>query len=492
TEDGTSYFDSYKVIEKNGVKIGFIGMTTPMVAEFKVDTDIFDGKKLNDPVKETIKAVKELKDKVDVLVSVVHMGIENENDVENTGVSDMAKAIPELDVIFAGHMHTLVEEEFINDVLIVEPDKYGRYVSRVDLNMVKKDDGYQVKEKKGSAIEVAPYKEDQEINDLLEASHQKAREDANTVLGKLVGMDLVPKDEINGIPAAQIMETPLVNFFGEVMLHYSKKADVVAFQIDTDTPELNIGEIKKKDIARNYQFTDGEVTVYDITGKDLKDYMEWAADYYNSTKPGDVTVSFNEERRQSKYNTNDRFYNIKYDIDLTKNKGERIINLKNLDDLPILDEDELKIGMNAYRMNFLQSEDGPLAGREFNVGYSTTTTEAFGEKEGRIRELAARYIKEEKNGIYEGKLLNNWQLVGVDTQLPERVAVIELINAGILEIPSSDDGVATNIESINVYNPATEEMITSLAEKANMDVEELKGIETTGELYQRINEQRKK
>lgn len=123
-------------------------MTTPMVAEFKVDTDIFDGKKLNDPVKETIKAVKELKDKVDVLVSVVHMGIENENDVENTGVSDMAKAIPELDVIFAGHMHTLVEEEFINDVLIVEPDKYGRYVSRVDLNMVKKDDGYQVKEKK--------------------------------------------------------------------------------------------------------------------------------------------------------------------------------------------------------------------------------------------------------------------------------------------------------------------------------------------------------
>lgn len=45
----------------------------------------------------------------------------------------MAEAVPELDVVFAGHMHTLVEEEFINDVLIVEPDKYGRYLSRVDL-----------------------------------------------------------------------------------------------------------------------------------------------------------------------------------------------------------------------------------------------------------------------------------------------------------------------------------------------------------------------
>lgn len=492
TDDGAAYFDSYKVIEKDGVKIGFIGMTTPMVAEFKADTTIFDGKKLNDPVKETIKAVKELKDQVDVLVSVVHMGIENENNVQNTGVADMAEAIPELDVIFAGHMHTLVEEEFINDVLIVEPDKYGRYVSRVDLALTKKDKGYQVKEKKGTAIEVAPYEEDPEINQLLDVSHQKAREDANTVLGELIGMDLVPKNEIKGIPAAQIQETPLVNFFGEVMLHYSQKADVVAFQIDTDTPELNIGEIKKKDIARNYQFTDGEVTVYDITGKDLKDYMEWAADYYNSVTPGDVTVSFNPERRTSKYNTNDRFYNMSYDIDLTKDKGRRITNLKRLDGRVVADEEPLKIGMNAYRMKFLQSEEGPLAGRSFEEGYSTTATEAFGEKEGRIRELAARYIKEEKQGVYQGVLLNNWRVTGLGDQGPERAAVVELINADILAVPSSEDGTVTNIRSINVTEPATEETITLLAEKAGVPVEKLKEVKTSGELYQKINAERTK
>lgn len=491
-EDGTPYFDSYKMIEQDGVKIGFIGMTTPLVSEFKKDTNIFDGKKLTDPVKETIEVVKELKKDVDILVAVTHMGISNENDVHNTGVADMAEAVPELDVIFAGHMHTLVEEEFINDVLIVEPDKYGRFVSRVDLDIVKDKNGYKIKDKTGSAIEVAGYEEDPEIVKLLEPYHEKAREDANTVIGKLTKMDLVPENEVKGISSAQIQETPLVNFFGEVMLHYSKGADVVAFQIDTDTPSLDIGEIKKKDIARNYQFTDGEVTVYDITGKDLKDYMEWGADYYNQLNKGDVTVSYNEERRLNKYNTNDRFYNVKYEIDLTRETGDRIVNLRHLDETPIKDSDKLKIGMNQYRMNFLVSDEGPLAGRQFNEGYSTFSEKAFGEVEGRIRELSARYIKEEKNGVYEGVLLNNWKIVGLDTESPYRKDVIELVNDDLLDLPSVEDGKVTNIASINVEREVKDDEKADLAKKANVDLDLLDDVKNTGELYRVINENRKK
>lgn len=118
-------------------------------------------------------------------------------------------------------------------------------------------------------------------NDIHNTGVAGYEEDATTIIGKLTKMDLVPENEIKGISSAQIQKTPLVNFFEEAMLHYSKEADVVAFQIDTDTPSLDIREIKNKDIARNYQFTDREVTFYDITGKDLKDYMERGAYYYN-------------------------------------------------------------------------------------------------------------------------------------------------------------------------------------------------------------------
>ncbi|TKI80982.1 bifunctional metallophosphatase/5'-nucleotidase, partial [Bacillus wiedmannii] len=92
-------------------------------------------------------------------------------------------------------------------------------------------------------------------------------------------------------------------------------------QIDNDYARLDIGPIKKKDIAYNYQYALGEITVYKITGKDLKDYMEWAAGYFNSSRAGDVTVSFDKTRRASKYSTNDFFGGVKYEIDLTKPYG---------------------------------------------------------------------------------------------------------------------------------------------------------------------------
>ena len=69
--------------------------------------------------------------------------------------------------------------------------------------------------------------------------------DANVVVAQLKGRNLVPENEIKGIPSVQIQETPLSDFFHEVMLYYSK-ADVVAHQIDNDNARLDVGPIKKK------------------------------------------------------------------------------------------------------------------------------------------------------------------------------------------------------------------------------------------------------
>ena len=143
-------------------------------------------------------------------------------------------------------------------------------------------------------------------------------------------------------------------------------------------------------------------------------------------------------------------------------------------------------------MNFLTSEEGPLAGRKFNQVYSTFSPDAFGEVEGRIRELSARYIKEEKNGVYEGKLLNNWKIVGTDTDSKAHQDVAELINDDIIEIPSMEDGKVTNIKSINVDEVANDDDITKLSKKANIDKTKLKNVKTTGDLYSQINQLRKK
>ncbi|WP_442604382.1 5'-nucleotidase C-terminal domain-containing protein [Paenibacillus sp. KN14-4R] len=489
--NGERFLPASTVIERAGVKIGIIGMDTPMTAEFEKGTDHVDGIVFKNPVDETKKAVKELDGKVDAMIGLMHMGLENENGKPGTGVADVANANPELTAIFAGHMHKLVKKEEVNGVLITEPDKYGTHISRIDLTFAKEGGKMVLKNKTVTALPVkeadgTTAESDTGLEATLKPFHEFARADANIVVAELKGMNLVPKNEIEGIPSVQIQETPLSDFFSEVMLHYSK-ADVVAHQIDNDKARLDVGPIKKKDIAYNYQFALGEITNYKVTGKDLKDYMEWAVGYFNSTRPGDVTVSFDKKRRASKYSTNDFFGGVKYEIDLTKPYGDRITNLRKMDGTSIKATDNLTLGMNAYRMEALQAKGGALEGRKFEHPWSSKDESAFGETGGTIRNRAIAYLKEVKNGVYEPKVMDNWKIIGVDTKAPERADVVELINKGILSVPKTDDGKYTNIASINITDAVTKEEVTELTQKAKVTLNQSTDVKTKGQFYHELN-----
>lgn len=491
-ENGERFLPAYTIFEKEGVKIAVIGMVTPLITEFEKGTDHLDGLVVNNPVDETKKVVKELEGKVDVMIGIMHMGLENENGIPGTGVRDVANAVPELAAIFGGHNHVLIEKEVVNGVLITEPNKYGTHISQIDLTFGHEDGKFVLKDKDAKAIPVTSAdgevaESDKALEEKLNEFHEFARADANTVVGQLKGTDLVPADEIKGIPAVQIQETPLSDFFHEVMLHYSD-ADVVAHQIDNDKAKLDVGPIKKKDIAYNYQFTFGEVSVYEVTGQDLKDYMEWAVGYFNSSKPGDVTVSFDEKRRSSKYSTNDFFGNVKYEIDLSEQPGNRITNLRKLDGTPIEMDDELKLGMNSYRMDFLVSPGQALEGREFKMLSSTQDESSYGQTGGTIRNLAIRYLDEEMNGEYTPVIQDNWKIVGVDNSSSAYEAVKDLVNKGILDIPTTKDGKYTNVASINVKTSLTKEEVEALSTKAEVESKQFADLKTTGEFYEKLSE----
>lgn len=444
-DDGTRYMDGYTIIERDGIKIGIIGMDTPMIKEFEKPYNI-KGIEFRDPVKETKKIIKELDGKVDAMIGVMHMGLDNENEIPNTGVRDIANQCPELTAIIGGHMHKLVENDIINGVIITEPGKYGQAVSKIDLTFKKENGKNVLKNKSTNTISVANVESDKEIENLLKPFHEELRKDANSVIGRLEGVNMVDEDYIKGIPTIHIEDTPLIDFFHEVGMYYSK-ADVIALAIDNDKAKLDLGEIKKKDIAYNYRYTGGEISVYEVTGKDLKKYMEWAAGYFNTLNPGDITPSFNPKRRASKYSTNDMFGGITYKIDLREEEGNRIKDVKYKDGRELKDTDVLKLGMNSYRLGQLQGKGGIFEGKDFKKLWDSKT--AYGEEEGTIRNLAIDYIKNVKNGVINAKKQNNWCLLGIDPNSENYKKVRDLVNSGELKIPSSEDGKYTNLASIN-------------------------------------------
>lgn len=481
TDAGEQYWPATTVIERSGIKIGVVGLTTPMVYEFKQETDTFDGLKFQDTIEEAQKAIDSLGD-VDAVVGVFHMGAENENNIPDTGAADIVEKVPGFDVVFAGHMHK-EENEKINDTLVIEPGKYAQFVSRVDLSFTKDGDRWKLTNTTGENIPIKDYASDPKAEELLAGGHKIARDDANIVVGKLEGMPFTPGNKIEAIPQHQIEETPLTVFINEVMMHYSNGADVVVHSIDNDHAGLAIGDIKKKDLATNYRYAGGEVTVYEMTGQDLKDYMEWSAEFFNQSRDGDVTISFDKDRRNSKYSTHDIFAGVTYEYDISRPAGERVTNLNWPDGNPVSMGDKVKVGMNSYRLNQLISDDGPLAGRDIKKIYSTQQESAFGEVEGRIRNLAARYLQE-IGGTYTGHLNGTSKIVGVP-ETPQYV--VDLVNAEVISTGEAENG-RSNVESVNVNDPVTSEMVTEVAKRANVDPAQIGEVKTTGDLYMKVAE----
>ncbi|UXH99923.1 bifunctional metallophosphatase/5'-nucleotidase [Photobacterium sp. TY1-4] len=446
--DGNPFLPAYKIIEKQGVKIGVIGMDTPMTQVFAEGTNRLEGMTFTNPSLEVKKVIQQIDDQVDAIVLVAHMGIDNENNIEATGVRDIANANPELDAIVAGHMHTLIDKATINGIIITEPDKYGRALSRVDLQFEERNGQFTLVNKDSYTYKIKGTASDATMEELYAPYHQRLRENANRIVAELSGVDLVPENEIKGIPQVHIQDTGISALFQEASMYYAPKANVIALQIDNDLAELDVGQIKAKDIAYNYQYAGGEITVYEMTGKELKTYMEWSAGYFNRVKEGDVTYSFNPERRASKYSTNDFFAGVTYTIDLTEPAGQRIKSLQFADGKHITDTTLIRIGMNSYRMGHLTKAGGVLEGRDFPVLFDTEAE--YGEEAGTIRNLTIRYLTEVKHGKYEGKPMHRWALSGLTGFEQERNIVKALINEGKISVPSSEDGRYTNIASINV------------------------------------------
>lgn len=109
-----------KVIEKDGVKIGYVGTVTDTTSEL-VSPDGIKGISFTDPVAATNAEAQRLKEsgEADVIVGLVHEGM------DNTGFSD------KVDAVIAGHTHVL--RKLDGKPVLVQPANYGMDLADIDI-----------------------------------------------------------------------------------------------------------------------------------------------------------------------------------------------------------------------------------------------------------------------------------------------------------------------------------------------------------------------
>jgi len=437
------FVDGYKIFEVNGVKIAVVGMVPPNIPLWEASAPShFAGLEFKDVVKETEKVIGELEGKYDILVGAYHIGPDGEHGYE--GMEYLAENFPEFDVIFGGHAHSKYQEE-INGVKLIEPGKYGWALAKADIQVVKNGDGYDVVSVTTENIETKAVEENQGMLDTFKFVHDQSLADANTVVGTISSDFILSPDFITGeasistMPTSQIKDTSVIDLINEVQMFYSN-SDVGSAALFNFGSNLLEGQFKKKDVAYIYKYPNTLVGV-NITGENLLKYMEWSAGYYNTTKPGDITVSFNKDIRGYNY---DMFSGLTYEIDIQNEAGSRIENVL-FNGAPIDSSKIYKLSLNNYRFGTLMGLGLVTMDDKYYDSYEEL------QDKGRIRDLIIKYTVEEKQGNLVPTVDNNWKITNFDFNNPYKDSVFALVKSGEVLIPTSEDGRTSNVEALNLY-----------------------------------------
>ena len=437
-ENGEPIADGYTIIEKDGVRIAVIGMVTPNIVRW--DTANLKECSVTDPLEETRKIIDSIKGQYDVLAGVFHMGIENEYNLENSGVADILNACPEFDVMISAHDHTQIADQEINGVLVVQNKNMAQTMAVIDLTLEKDGDGWKVTDKTAESVEIADYEPDPKIEDLLGKYDRQARENAEEVVGTLEGGALSPENEIAEIPTAQLQDTALIDLINTVQMYYAD-APVSAAALFTMEANMYPGDIRRCDMALIYKYSN---TLYKLhmNGAQLKTYMEWSANYYNTYEPGDLTISFNPDIRAYSY---DMFSGVNYEINIANEPGHRIENLTWPDGTPVADDDEFDIAVNNYRATSQLLSPGVLY--EEDDMPELLEIDVRGDLGG-VREMILDYIVNVKGGTISPECDENWRITGNDWDEDLHQKAVEMAAAGELAIPVSEDGRTPNVKAI--------------------------------------------
>ncbi|HGF7327328.1 TPA: bifunctional UDP-sugar hydrolase/5'-nucleotidase [Enterococcus hirae] len=152
----------YKIIETpQQTKIGLLALTAPFPLTYSPN-----GWDIRNPYDILPELVEELRPKVDILVLMSHLGIQDDRQI--------AQELPSIDVILGSHTHhLLIDGQIVNGVQLAAVGKYGQYVGEVHLTV---DEHKNIIQKSARAIPTETMttfiEDEQESQDYLTKGHE--------------------------------------------------------------------------------------------------------------------------------------------------------------------------------------------------------------------------------------------------------------------------------------------------------------------------------
>lgn len=265
---GLANIKPYVLLNRNGVKIAVIGLTT-LETLTKSAANHRTGLQFLDLVGSAQKYIAEAKGQgAQIIVLLTHVGSFEENGAISGEITSLLDQVTGVDAVVTGHTHQVVQGEY-KGVPVVQAGKNGEYVGQIHLlysRLEKKVIAHNVKTIKVAAF---PSNIDAAVTKTLEPIFQ----DVDKKYGTLLANNVRP------LANNRYGESPLGDFLTD-LLRQGFGGDVAFINAGAIRRELSAGAVSLRSLNNSYPF-EGEVYATQLSGAQILELL--AGGIFNNT-----------------------------------------------------------------------------------------------------------------------------------------------------------------------------------------------------------------
>ena len=367
-ETGEPVIAPYAMIERGGVRIAVIGMTTPYIPKW-LPQNLYEGVRFEDMVQTAQKWVPIIQEEEqpDLIVGLFHAGVDEtySGDPDELGNENASKLVAQqvegFDIIFAGHDHQdtdmVVQSPSGKEVVILGAMNGGRSVAvaTAQFSFDGASGSYTVDSVDGETVMMNDYEPDMALMAAYEPAIQEVTEWVSRQVGT-ISETISSRDSMFG-------DSKFVDLIHKIQLEKTGADLSVSAPLSLDAT-IEKGPVYVRDMFNLYPY-ENLLFAMEMSGREIKAFLEYSYEHWfnqmksldddliNFRRDADGNLIFNT--RYNTYDTATRYYNydsfagINYVVDITKPAGQRV-TIKTLSSGAAFQFDRTyTVAINSYR-----------------------------------------------------------------------------------------------------------------------------------------------
>lgn len=360
TRTGRPYLPPYVILERGGMRVAVLGMTTPAIPQW-LPEELWSGLRFDDMAETARKWLPVLRgrERADIVIGLFHSGMgpaDGSGRMAEHASLQVAREVPGLDLVICGHDHREACRTVVNvvgdSVPVVNPGADGLRVAEAEITLRRTADSRRRVAVKARTVAIDTLQPDAAFCERFAAQREAVERFTDEVIGH--------NETALSTRPAYFGPSPFVDFIHSLQLKISGADISFAAPLSFDA-EIKVGAIRTADMFTLYKY-ENLLYVMQLSGQEIKDYLEYS--YAGWTRqmgaadepmllfrPGAEQLPDAWQRLQTPSYNFDSAAGLRYTVDLRRPAGDKVRITGLADGREFDPAATYRVAVNSYRGN---------------------------------------------------------------------------------------------------------------------------------------------